>query len=322
MTPLNIVVVQPVRQGGETLRRGPVGPDVGPLPQQGLDEAFRLAVRPGRVGSRAEMSHAGTGPALREDVGPIPRAIVGQDPAHPDSQAAVPRERPPEKRGDGHALLIGQDLDVGQPRGVIDRHMDVLPADAPDLAPSIAGDAMADAADPPEFLDVQVHQAAGPGVLVALDGHDGLEGAEPTQPMVLEDPGDGGATEPQGAGDLGPGPALAAQPEDPRDELGGRRRRLPPRPARAVLQTRPAFGPVALDPLADGPLTHPEGLRHVPPGFGAAGHAVDQGLSTARGGPGMLMDVHPSLRPGMVGCFATTSLPDEARVNNLLRLHT
>jgi hypothetical protein len=39
-------------------------------------------------------------------------------------------------------------------------------------------------------------------------------------------------------------------------------------------------------------------------------------------GPGMLVDVHPSLRAGVVGCLATTSLPDEARVNNLLRLHT
>jgi hypothetical protein len=35
----------------------------------------------------------------------------------------------------------------------------------------------------------------------------------------------------------------------------------------------------------------------------------------------MLVDVHPSLRAGVVGCLVTTSLPDEARVNNLLRFH-
>src|SRR5262245_4910231 len=282
MSTLDIVVVQPVRQGGQALRRRPVRSDVRPLPHQRLDEALGLAVRTGRVGPRPEMPEPRTVTALGEDMRPIPRSVIGQDPAHPDPQAAVPGERPPEERGDGHALLIGQDLDVGQSGGVIDRHVDVLPADAPDLSPPIAGDAMADATDPPEFLDIQVHQPARPGVLVSLDGHGGLERAEPTQPMTLEYPGDGRATEPQGPGDLGAGPALAAQPEDPRDELGGRRRRLPPRPARAVLQAGPAFGPVALDPLPDGPLTHAERLRHVPPRLGPAADALDEGLSTAR----------------------------------------
>jgi hypothetical protein len=36
----------------------------------------------------------------------------------------------------------------------------------------------------------------------------------------------------------------------------------------------------------------------------------------------MLVDLHPSLVSGVVGGVATTSLPDEARMNNLLRLQS
>jgi len=76
-----------------------------------------------------------------------------------------------------------------------------------------------------------------------------------------------------------------------------------------------------VDPLPDGALTHAERLRDVPPRLGAAGDPVDERLSTARSGPGRLVDVHPSLLAEKGGGLATTSLPDEARVNNLLRLH-
>src|SRR5262245_16276554 len=135
--------------------------------------------------------------------------------------------------------------------------------------PPIAGDAMADAADPPEFLDIQVYQAAGPSVLVALDGDGGLEGAEPIQPVARQHSCHGGPAESEGAGDLGARPPLPAQPKHPRDELRARRRRLPPRLARAIPQASEAFGPVALDPFADGPLTHAERLRDVPPVAGS-----------------------------------------------------
>src|SRR4029078_4942884 len=85
-------------------------------------------------------------------------------------------------------------------------HARSAPATAPARGPASPGDAMADATDPPEFLDVQVHQAAGPAILVALDGGRGLEGAEPVQAVALEHPRDRRPAEPQGPRDLGPGP--------------------------------------------------------------------------------------------------------------------
>ena len=45
--------------------------------------------------------------------------------------------------------LVGEDLGVGEPGGVVDADMQVLPADAAvlDHAAALAGDAMADAVD-------------------------------------------------------------------------------------------------------------------------------------------------------------------------------
>ena len=51
-----------------------------------------------------------------------------------------------------------------------------------DAGAAVAGDAMADAADPPEFLDVQVHQAPGPGVFVALHGGRGSSARSRARP--------------------------------------------------------------------------------------------------------------------------------------------
>jgi hypothetical protein len=73
MPPVPIVVVQPGRQGGLPLQRTGVGATIGPLAQQGLNEALRLAVGPGRVGAGAPMGDAQGGrpsPPYRMEVHP------------------------------------------------------------------------------------------------------------------------------------------------------------------------------------------------------------------------------------------------------------
>lgn len=58
------------------------------------------------------------------------------------------------------SLLIGQDLDAGEPCGVVDGDMEEVVADALAGAAAVAGDAMADTLEAGELLDVEVDKAS------------------------------------------------------------------------------------------------------------------------------------------------------------------
>lgn len=65
MRAMPIVAVQPDRQLGGAAPRVGIGLGVGPFPERGLDEAFRLAVGFGRIGPGPDMLEAefAAGPA-------------------------------------------------------------------------------------------------------------------------------------------------------------------------------------------------------------------------------------------------------------------
>jgi hypothetical protein len=144
----------------------------------------------------------------------------------------------------------------------------------------IARDAMADAANPAAFLDVQVHQVPGALPLVAPHGNGRLEGAQPAQPLALEQAGDRGPADAQGVGNLGPGPALAAQALDLAHELGRGGGGTGVRAAGPVPQPGRAFGLIALAPLPHGAFADAERLGHVTGRLGALLQALDQTGST------------------------------------------
>lgn len=81
-----------------------------------------------------------------------------------------PGPRAPDKLRHGHPAPIRQHFHVGQARGIVHGHVHELPADAPHLGAAISRDAVSDAADPAELLDVEMQQIAGLGPLIALDG--------------------------------------------------------------------------------------------------------------------------------------------------------
>ena len=118
------------------------------------------------------MPHARAGTGGSEGMAAIGIAVVGHDPLDGDAMAREPDQRPLEE-GDGPGLaLVGEDLGVGQARGVIDGDVQVFPADAAvavDHAGPAAGDAMPDAGDPPKLLGVDVDELAG---ALALEAHD------------------------------------------------------------------------------------------------------------------------------------------------------
>jgi len=321
MVAMPIVVVQPATQRGPTGGGGSVGPSIGPLAQQGLDEAFRLAVGPGRVGSDAEMPDVRVRGGGREDVRDITRAVIGHEATDADAVATEPGQGTPEELYTRDPLLIGQDLDVGQAGGIIDGHVHELPADAPHAAAPIAMDAMPDAADSAELLDVEVHERAGLPVFVAHDRHGRLERRQARQPLAAQVAGDRRGTEGEGVGDLGPRPPLPAQPLDERAQFGRRLPRTAVGPARPVAQLDDLRA-AAHHPLAHRPFADAEGGRDLPARLLQGDDAADNLGSTLRRGPGILVDVHPSLHVwGGLGS-ATTSYPLVAWMNNLLTLHT
>ena len=190
--------------------------------------------------------------------------------------------------------------------------------------PTVAGDPMADAADPAEFLDVQVHQVRrAASTRSGWTGTAGSRARSRARPQPLQPPGDGGPAELQRLGDLGAGPALPAQPaRSSATSRGGQRVGAVVRPAGPVDQAGQPGGLVAAHPLTHGPFADPDGLGDVPgrirrPAGPAGRGPLDCGAWSWHSGG--CSSGPPSWGGWRV--VATTSLPDEARVNNLLRLH-
>jgi hypothetical protein len=81
-----------------------------------------------------------------------------------------PVEGPREKVGGGLPALVGKDLDIRQPRVIVDADMDKLPADATDSGRAIAVDSVTDPADATELLGVDVEKLPRRCVFVAPGG--------------------------------------------------------------------------------------------------------------------------------------------------------
>jgi hypothetical protein len=118
--------------------------------------------------------YAGAGTGGAEVVAAIGIAVVGHDPLDLDAVAGKPGARPLEEGNRAGLALVGEDLGSGQARGVIDRDVQVFPADAAvavDHAGPAAGDAVADAGDPAELLGVDVDQLVRRALLARWDAH-------------------------------------------------------------------------------------------------------------------------------------------------------
>ena len=77
------------------------------------------------------------------------------------------------------ASSAGEDLGIGEPRRVVNRDMQILPADAPRAAAAIAVNAMTNPDDPAEPLQIDVQQVADLCPLIPLHRRRGLEQHDP-----------------------------------------------------------------------------------------------------------------------------------------------
>ena len=101
----------------------------------------------------------------------------------------------------------------------------------------VAGDAMADAVEPAELLDVDVDEFARVLALVAATGSAGSRALSLFKPRRSQDAADGGRRDAGLGRDLLAGQALAAQRFDLLDDLLRRRLVQPVRPRAAVLKS-------------------------------------------------------------------------------------
>ena len=138
-----VVVEAEIRaERGRPPRRAAIGRAVRPLAQQRLDEALGFAVGLGTVGPGEAVAHATARQTAANAPGAIGHRVVGQQPADADAPPPKPGQRALEKRGTGGRIVGREHLGIGQPRRVIDRDVQILPAHAPRAAPTIAVDSM------------------------------------------------------------------------------------------------------------------------------------------------------------------------------------
>src|SRR5256712_3156860 len=132
-----IVVLQPAGQHARAIGRRVVGAEIGPFAQQGLDEAFGLAVGARRVRPRATMRQMEGATGRAKAPRQVGRAVVGEH--APDARPARPKPREGAAHKAAHRLrpLVGQQLDVRHARVVIDGDVHELPAGAAGLTPAI-----------------------------------------------------------------------------------------------------------------------------------------------------------------------------------------
>jgi hypothetical protein len=114
---------------------------------------------------------------LGQVTGFITGAVAGHDAGDFDAQAFVISDRRFQELNGADGLFVRLDLGEGDARGVVDADMDEFPANAPAVAlpPAVAGNAVANALETPEFLDIDVDQLAGVFPLIALDRLGGLK---------------------------------------------------------------------------------------------------------------------------------------------------
>jgi len=324
---VKVVEVEIEREPLRSLFGMAVDPSVSPFSQERLDEAFCFAVGLRSVGSSSLGSQAQLATGGHEALGDVAAAVVGENGAGLDSFAGKPGHGPLEE-GDSRVLaLIGEDLNIGESRVIIDADVDKLPAAASSPLPVVAGDTMSDGADAAQLLDVQVQELTGKLLFVAPHRLGRLKGAKTTKATALKDASHRRARQAQAGCNLTSRQTSAAQSDDLSHHLCRGLGRHPVRSRRALHEPRRALGPVPGQPPVSRSLAEALGLSrllHRPP---LLAHPPYKQGSTCDAASGILVDVHPGLlsgtdRLGPNQLLRKSSDGQLLSLNNVLRLHT
>ena len=295
MGSLLVVVPQPGRERPAatcgTLEQLPVGPVV----LKRLDEPLGLPVGPRRVGARlldgeAELV-AGRFPESRAER----RAVVRDHAAARDALGSEPGDGSSEEALRGHGLLVLEDLDVGHTAGVVHADVGVLLAHPATGVGPDPGRPVPCFSEPPELLDVDVEQVSSSRPLVATHRFRFDQSRQPPQAEPFQHGVDGGEGHPQASRDLTTQELLPTELLDRPLLRSGRLAGAAVWARASVLEARDALGPIARQPLVDGPDADPEGLGGLLDAPSVSKDAVDQELSTERGRLRVMMFAHSGI---------------------------
>ena len=136
----------------------------------------------------------------RVNDGDVGRPVVGEQLIDLDAVAAVERSGAAQECDCAGGLLVWKHLGVSQAAAIVDRDMHALPADQlatraravaalPVVARASRHALAGTVLDPAQLLDINVHELAGTGPLVALRGLE-AQAAELAHPNPLKDPRD------------------------------------------------------------------------------------------------------------------------------------
>jgi hypothetical protein len=242
----------------------------------------------------------------------------------------VETQRPLEEADAGRGPLVGEQLDIREPGGVVDADVHEFPAgDAVaarigEAVAAVAGHPMAAPQDAAELLDADVDQLAGPLALVSVGRLERLQPAELAEP----DPGSGSPARsrapcPSTPRSPGRSSAHGAAPRSPRSP-----RRDPPRWRRAGSSAPRGGPPEPSSPSARKRPTHFEAIRSLTSAAPAAS-ASDQSSSTTRltslsrcFGARAALPWSIIRRPPWDWVALTLPASKEARMNNVVRFYT
>src|SRR5512145_2081926 len=157
---LVVVEAEIGRQGGGAPSRAAIRHALRPLAQQRLNEPLGFAVGLGAVWTRETMTHHPPLTDRGEHAGVIGHRVIGEQAAHANAAPTKPAERPLQKGGTRRGVRSREHFRVGQPRRVIDRDMQIFPADMASTTTAIAMDPMPDLRDAAEPLQIDVQQIA------------------------------------------------------------------------------------------------------------------------------------------------------------------
>ena len=271
--PMLIVGGNPGRQGLEAGRVAEIEAHVGPLREQGLDEALGFAIGLRAVGTGDQVARAELDQARAEGGGPgVAPGAVRHDGLDPHAARGKEGRSLGQEAGGGGAALVGVGLHKGHARAVVNGHVqEVVAAPAAAAALGPAPDAMpATRRDAPQLLHIQMQQL--PRLLAGV-AHGPLRGPvqvrQPRDPMSPQHAVDRGAGQAQVPGQAVRPPAvLPARPQDALLHRARQRMGAAPGDRRAVEQTGRAFGSIAAQPPIARLARDLQGLRrrgHRPP---------------------------------------------------------
>ena len=134
MRSATVIPAQPAAQRLGAMGARGVSQAVGPAPRQDLDEASRLAIGAGRVGTGAQVVQPVDRTALPPGVGAFRRAVVRRYGRCRDALGAEPGQRAVQERQGVGLAVTEPHLGVGQPRVIVYGHRHVLPSRLVDCA--------------------------------------------------------------------------------------------------------------------------------------------------------------------------------------------